>query len=157
MRKTILALCCITMTHFVFGQIPSQEYFDLIWKADSLYKANDYKASALTYADAFNVNGGKAYLYDQYNAAGSWALAGESDSAFSNLERFIAELNFSDYDHVINNPDLNSLHNDKRWQPLLAAIKANKDAEEASANKPPNVISNGSVSKESDVTYLYLN
>ena len=64
---------------------------------------------------------------DRYNAACSWALANNADSAFSNLNYITNSLSYSDYGHIKGDPDLKLLHNDKRWEQLLAAVKANKD------------------------------
>lgn len=73
---------------------------------------------------------------DRYNAACSWALAGNSDSAFFNLNRAAFPGRYADYSHITTDTDLNSLHSDKRWQPLLAIVQQNKDKEEEKYNKP---------------------
>jgi hypothetical protein len=39
------------------------------------------------------------------------------------------------FTHVVADPDLNSLHSDKRWNLLLEVIKQNKDRAEANYNK----------------------
>jgi len=41
-----------------------------------------------------------------------------------------------DYEHVTTDQDLQSLHKDKRWKPLLEIIKQNKDKAEANLNNP---------------------
>jgi len=112
------------------------DYYALVNKADSLYTAKDYKKSAHTYSKAFEANGWKALPNDRYNAACSWALLGNSDSAFFQLERIATKSNYTNYDHIVQDTDLNSLHGDKRWQPLLDLIKQNKQKAEANLNKP---------------------
>lgn len=57
------------------------------------------------------------------------------DSAFFQLDRIATKSNYTNIGHITNDTDLNSLHDDKRWQPLLALIKANKDKEEANLDK----------------------
>lgn len=136
MKKTVLIFAFILSTILTFGQNIPQEYFDLVKKADSLYKAKDFKNSANKYSDAFKANGWKGLPNDRYNAACSWALAAVPDSSFSQLDRIATKSNYANYGHIATDPDLNSLHNDNRWKPLLEKIKQNKDKAEANLNKP---------------------
>ena len=59
--------------------------------------------------------------------AGSWASAGEKDSAFGYLNNIIN----TDYNVFIDFPEINEdnylllLHGDERWQPLLDAVRKN--------------------------------
>ena len=41
-------------------------------------------------------------------------------------------MNYTDYGHIKGDPDLKSLYPDKRWQPLIELVKANKDKAYAS-------------------------
>lgn len=113
-----------------------REYFNLIHKADSLYDIHDYKKSAFMYSSAFKANDWKALPSDRYNAACTWALANYPDSAFFNLERIAKKSAYNNYDHIIKDKDLNSLHNDKRWNPILELVKLNKEKSEEILNKP---------------------
>ena len=63
------------------------KYKEFVKRGDSLYKVKQYKASADAYAKGFSYLGRKAYPNDRYNAACSYALAGEKDSAFYHLYR----------------------------------------------------------------------
>ena len=116
------------------GQTRPKEYYDLVGKADSLYKAKNYQQSAFTYSAAFQANGGKGVIRDRYNASCAWALANYPDSAFQILYTITSKGNYSSYDHVVNDPDLISLHQDKHWLPLLDLIKQNKEKQEAKMN-----------------------
>jgi hypothetical protein len=111
-----------------------QEYAKLIKKADSLYFAKNYKGAGLMFSSAFKANGGRALVDDRYNAACTWALANYPDSAFFNLN-FIT-ITYNDYDHLTTDPDLTSLHTDKRWQSLVEQVKKNKAKADAKLNKP---------------------
>ena len=119
-----------------FAQDTPQEYFKHVKIAYSLYKAKEFRKSANKYSEAFKANRWKGYEDDRYNAACSWALSGVPDSAFFQLERIVTKLNYSNYSHVIIDSDLNSLHSDTRWNPLLEKIKQNKDKAEINFNKP---------------------
>jgi pimeloyl-ACP methyl ester carboxylesterase len=132
--KTVtLLLSFLIFSAYLFGQQYTQKYDELVHKADSLYRAKDFQNSAITYSNAFKANGWKGKLNDHYNAACSWALANNADSAFSNLNYIANTMNYANYEHVKGDPDLKLLYNDERWESLLATVKANKD--EAYANK----------------------
>lgn len=105
------------------SQNPSPEYYSHIRKADSLYKLHDYNNAGIAYSLAFKTLGNKGLVNDRYNAARSWAVANVADSAFDCLERIIKKTLFTDYDKMIKEPDFNSIHNDKRWQPLVDFLK----------------------------------
>jgi hypothetical protein len=125
---------------FIFVRIvcaaQSAEYLGQIKKADSLYKVKDFKNSAIAYSFAFKSNGWRGLTNDRYNAACSWALAGNADSAFFQLERIANKVNFSNYSHLMTDSDLNNLHSDRRWKPLLDLVKQNKEKAEVNLNRP---------------------
>lgn len=115
---------------------PPKEYFSWVEKGSVLYNAKDYKRSALAYSIAFKFNDGKSLPEDRYNAACSWALAGYPDTAFYHLNRLVTKGKITDYRRFKNDSDLERLHKDKRWQPLMDSILHNKDIAEAGFNKP---------------------
>ncbi len=136
MKKPLLIFLVWQVSFMVHSQKPSDAYFNLVKKADSLYNIKSYNESAFTYSEAFKTNGWKAMMNDRNNAACSWALAGYVDSAFFNLERVANLMNYMNYSHVKSDADLVSLYKDKRWQPFLNKVKENKDKSEANLNKP---------------------
>lgn len=136
MKKATLISVFFLTAILTFGQNIPQEYFSLVIKADSLYNAKDFRNSANKYSEAFKANGWKGLPNDRYNAACSWALAAVPDSAFFQLDKIATKANYTNYGHITTDPDLNSLHNDNRWKPLLEKIKQNKDKAEANLNKP---------------------
>jgi len=134
MRWPLILLNLIILTASIKGQNKPPDYSVFIKKADSLYHQKEYKKAAITYSEGFKTMGWKGKQNDRYNAACSWALAGEPDSAFFQLDNVATKANYADYKHINTDPDLNSLHSDKRWAPILEIIKQNKIREEA--NKP---------------------
>jgi len=134
MKQTTFILAFILSLNLISGQNISKEYFDLVKKADSLYTTKDYKHSGYKYSEAFKANGWKGTSNDRYNAACSWALALVPDSAYSQLDRIAS--NYTDYKHITTDSDLNTLHNDKRWEPLIEKIKKNIVKAEEKLNKP---------------------
>jgi len=110
------------------------DYYQLIGAADSLYTAKDFLNSAKAYSRAFKSNGWKGGNDDYYNAACTWALAGNPDSAFQLLRKVAPTM--TNLKHLSTDRDLASLHTDKRWQPLLEQVKANKKKAEVTMNMP---------------------
>ncbi len=135
--KNLILISVLTMTLSVtFGQSKeTTDYFQLIKKADSLYRIKDYKSSANLYTSAFKSFGWKGYPNDRYNAACSWALSGIPDSAFLQLEKITKKANFADYKRITTDEDLKILHNDNRWISLLKLVYENKENEEKNYNK----------------------
>ncbi len=115
-----------------FGQTST----DLLAKAYDQYRRGDYEDSAALYSRAFKANGGNATVIDRYYAACSWTLSGQPDSAFFNLNYMATLMNYTDDSRITSNTDLYSLRKDQRWEPLLAAIRQNREKAEARLNKP---------------------
>lgn len=134
MMRSIVLFACLTVSYLCQAQTPSAEYYLNISRADSLYTAKDYAASAVYYTKAFHANGGKGVVDDRYNAACTWALAGNPDSAFFQLNRIVTVM--TNLGHVSIDADLTSLHTDKRWKPFLAHVKKNKEKAEVNLNRP---------------------
>lgn len=101
-------------------------YDALVREAYALYQQKQFSESAARYSAAFEALGWKGYSEDRYNAACSWALAGMPDSAFFNLQRITEKLAYADLKQISGDPDLASLHSDKRWAPLLDQVEANR-------------------------------
>lgn len=135
MKKIIVSVAIILITTVCYSQDSQEEYSINIKKADSLIKLKDYKGAAMEYSRAFKSMGWKGKIIDRYNAACCWALAGVSDSAFFQLYKIadFEKMPYKNYDHITTDTDLFSLHNDKRWQPLLEMVRKNKEKAEASS------------------------
>lgn len=135
-KKIVFSLCYVVIANLSFGKGVPQEYIDLAKKADSLHRLKKFKESAITYSSAFKTLGWKGLLNDRYNAACAWTLAGYPDSAFFNLERIANAFRvyYSNYNQVISDSALFSLHTDKRWKSLLEKIKTNQQKGEINPN-----------------------
>lgn len=128
--KAFLFFLGFLFTMPAFGQI-DDVYYGHTAKGDSLYQLKKYTDAASQYAAAFQHNSWKGLATDRYNAACCWALAGNADSAFFQLERIVFKMSYSNLAHISSDSDLNSLHGTKRWDELIAAVKANKEKLEA--------------------------
>lgn len=125
----------IFITTATFAQ-DREKYTQLVGEAWKLYESKDFLQSARRYEAAFVALGNKGMLADRYNAACSWALAGVPDSAFVQLFKIAKNANYTSYDHLITDPDLNALHKDARWKELTALVRTNKEKAEAKLDKP---------------------
>jgi len=116
------------------AQVWPEKYMVGIATADSLYDKKEFLASALHYSRAFKSNSWKGRGEDRYNAACSWALAGNVDSAFVQLHHIAGVM--TNLGHLTTDTDLEILHADKRWQPFIDKVKRNKELAEVNLNKP---------------------
>lgn len=138
MNKTIICFFLLAFTGITWAQDEeAKKYARFAYTGDSLYHAQQYKASAKHFQTAFDALDGKAYPNDRYNAACAYALAGNKKMAFFHLNNLAeSSVQYSDYDHIIQDTDLNALHKDKRWNPLIQKIKANKEDLEKDYDRP---------------------
>ena len=118
----------ILISSVCLGQnIPiANSYSGIIKIADSLFKGKEYLKAATKYSEAFEKNRNKGMVKDRYSSACCWALLGNSDSAFSQLYRIAVQGKYANHDEVSYETKFSSLHNDKRWEPLIAIMKKTK-------------------------------
>ncbi|MCB9361561.1 MAG: hypothetical protein H6588_09705 [Flavobacteriales bacterium] len=134
--KHILTIISLFIFNAAFGQVP-EKYHELKKEAVRLYDTKEYRKSAKLYQEAFDCNEGKAYPNDRYNAACSYALAKDVEQAFYHLFRLAeSQSKYKNYGHITTDTDLDILHVDKRWEELLAIVKANKEEAEKDFDKP---------------------
>ncbi|WP_438424372.1 hypothetical protein [Aquimarina macrocephali] len=76
------------------------QYSTLKNEAWKLYESKDYLQSAKKYSEAFGVSGYHGNTSDMYNAACSWALIKEVDSAFVHLLRIAERGDYTNYNHI---------------------------------------------------------
>lgn len=113
----------------------TQEYQSWIKKAKAAYDAKEYQTSAEAYSKAFISLKNRGLQEDRYDAARAWAKLGNADSAFFQLIRILERMYFADYENLIKEKAFESLHQDARWQPLVAQVKINYEKENNYAEK----------------------
>ncbi|PKV52048.1 hypothetical protein ATE84_4149 [Aquimarina sp. MAR_2010_214] len=126
-------------TEITFKELTVEEkaqYAALKNEAWKLYQSKDYLQSAKKYSEAFGISGYHGNTSDTYNAACSWALTKEIDSALVHLLRIAKRGEYTNYSHITTDSDLSILHSDKRWNQVLALVKANKEKAEINFDKP---------------------
>lgn len=112
----------------------TSEYSKLIGESWKLCLDKNFEASAKLYEEAFKIRT-DVPLNDRYNASCIYSLAGDKDMAFYHLFVIANELKWTNYEHLMNDTDLESLHSDVRWQKLSALVIKNKKEEEADYDK----------------------
>ncbi len=133
-KQLLFAVSSIFLPFVVSAQY-QPEYYPLVQEAHQLYQNESFLASGQKYAEAFALSD-LGEVGDRYNAACSWALAGQSDSAFAQLFRIAERGNYSNHEHLTTDVDLKSLYSDERWGQVTAQVKQNLAKVEAGYDKP---------------------
>ncbi len=130
MRSSLcLALLALSLSAPVFAQ----DYPRLIGEATALTQGKDYQKSVAAFESAFKLDA--THANDFYNGACAAALAGNPALAFDWLAK-ASELGWANPQHLQTDPDLISLHDLPRWQPVVAAMKQARKALDANIDKP---------------------
>lgn len=99
------------------------------------HMANNFRQAGELAEQAFALPGAKPSAGELYNAACSWARAGELNNAFRNLNR-AADSGWENLPQLTTDTDLTSLHADKRWPRLLKKVGATVARVERTQNIP---------------------
>lgn len=121
MRISTLALC-LSISIFCRGQ-------DLVLqqkRADSLYKAGDFRRAAVAFSSLSKVTRNQPGLFFRmiFFAARAWNRANVRDSSFAALSRLAGNKQMV-HNHLMaltTEPELESLHHDRRWNELIAGM-----------------------------------
>ncbi|MBS1771708.1 MAG: hypothetical protein JST82_02520 [Bacteroidetes bacterium] len=143
MKKWLaLFASCVLFASVASAQQPvyKQSVFDDTYRntvkaAEELYDTKKYQQAAEKYVEAFTHSGGKSMMSDRYNAACCWAMAGNKDSAMRYLT-ILGGGRYTRYNHVMIDPDLESLHNEPGWNAICEKLKANRLIGQTSLNIP---------------------
>ena len=135
-KKIFILLIGLTFNILAIGQWTDEDIYQaIITGADSLYENKEYLKSGQKYSEAFTAIKTRNFykrLYDRaserYNAACSWAMANEPDSAFVQLFIVAHSKLFAGYsDYVAEDDDMISLHGDSRWAEFIKILRTNDE------------------------------
>ena len=104
------------------------DYDKYVETAEDFFQSKEYIKAAQNYSKAFISNNNLGRVDHRYSAAQSWALGGEVDSAFFQLNK-IAKANHSANFEMNLDTSLTVLRKDPRWTSLMALVKENKEKE----------------------------
>jgi hypothetical protein len=137
-KKILLAVASFIFCNMLHAQ-ETKIYAELIGEAEELYEQEEFLKSGYKYSEAFLIPEQDEFSFsNRYDAARSWTLANEIDSAFTQLFIFQEGL-FSPYflklvdikslfalqDNILSDTIMNSLHFDPRWEEFIEIIEAN--------------------------------
>lgn len=118
-------LLCIGIFFFLMNQTIGQETLNVSTfknEADNFYKKKDYNSAVKKYLKVLELTDFKGQkLNAGYNAACCLALQKKTDSAFILLHK-ILDYNFVYKSNLLQDADFKSLHNNPKWEKLLAKI-----------------------------------
>lgn len=113
----------------------NKKYNSFISKADSCYVQHNYPEAERYFTYAFGIKN-CVRGYHLYNAACAASLAGHTDAAFWFLNQRM-EIEPKWYsEKIINDNDLQALHQDSRWQALMERMQARWNQLEANYDIP---------------------
>ena len=118
MRVFIELLAAVVLTA---APASAETFDDFITKAGALYQEGRYQESATQYELAFALEAGRPTHY--YNAACSWSLAGNTESAFAMLDQAI-DAGFRNTELLMADTDLVALHGGPRWDSTVSRCQA---------------------------------
>lgn len=123
----------IILISFLALSIQAQTFDELIKNGDNFYDEEKYLNSAKEYQKAFEIKEGSSGQY--YNAACSWALAGDTIQSMRHLN-LSADKGWKNLKHIKRDKDLLSLQSVQEWSQVLNKVQANLDEYEKDFDKP---------------------
>lgn len=123
----------IIIISFLALSLQAQTFDELIKNGDNFYEEEKYLESANEYNKAFELHEGNSGQY--YNAACSWALAGDTTQALKYLN-LSADKGWKNLKDIKKDKDLQGLHSIQEWSRVLEKVQANLDEYEKDFDKP---------------------
>ena len=120
MLKRFLIVIIMIATTYSYSCSQQDEYFQKTSQAVEHYRNGNYQKAGESYDEAFKL--GDPNKGDYYNAACSWALAGNNEKAIDYVNKAI-DSGWLDIDWLKKDPDLKSLHNDQRWKAAIEKLE----------------------------------
>ena len=120
MYKFFVVFMILMMTITYLSCSQQDKYFSKINDAIEHYRNGNYQKAGEAFDEAFKI--GDPNKGDFYNAACSWALAGNKEKALDYVDKAI-ESGWLQIDWLKKDPDLESLHGDPRWEAALEKLE----------------------------------
>lgn len=111
--------------YYLYGN----RYKALIKQGKAFYKKQAFDKSLEQFELAFDASPWQIDEDDRYNIACLYALTGDIDNSFKNLQ-ILVESKFDEYESMIKDKDFTVLYNDERWEDLIVLVKQNQESAE---------------------------
>jgi len=155
MKNQKLFLICLVFIFLFSKHSYSQSaitYDQNIVAAKQLFNDKQYITAAKSYANAFLLNGNRGRLDHRYDAARSWAMAGQPDSAFHQLDKIVKN-NYGEYLKLVTDTAFTQLQNDARWRSIALNAKDNKRKQDSLSNAQFKNLNTKLVAKLDSINY----
>ena len=119
-RKILILIFVV----FIISILFAESFDEMLDKAGKLYNEGKFKEAAELAEEAFHI--GDPNMEHYYNAACSWALAGNKDMALKNLTKAV-DIGWLDVDWMQEDSDLTTINKDKRFMELVEKIQKKMD------------------------------
>ena len=126
MKKVNFLILLAVISFSSCKQQNSEDYDALIAEARELYNSGNYEDSGEKYSEAFEAESDNDSLVHHYEAARTWALAGNKDAAFEQLLEISENEEYADLGQLSTEDDFNSLRTEERWMTVLKQVSENK-------------------------------
>lgn len=124
---SLILLFLTAIKSFSQGLTIPGEYSTFIQKADSLLEEKNYDEASIVYRKAFLSFGWRGLPDDRYNAARTFGLMRQYDSARVSLKNLCAVNRYWNYRKVETDPAFSKLRLTKEWNDLMDCMKGNKE------------------------------
>lgn len=154
-RIVIIFAMVVLLMSCVGSRVTTERYNAYIRQADSLYMVGDYVAANEAFSEAFN---DKRHIQDYhlYNGACVAALVGDADKAFERLWMRLRRDKGWYVENPMSDNDLNTLHEDERWEQYVATMHHRKEQIERNYDKPLRAKLKDIARQDQDVRYAYI-
>ncbi|RFP66797.1 hypothetical protein D0N36_01550 [Hymenobacter lapidiphilus] len=125
----------VTLLLFSNSLLAQDAFSSLSKQAQAAYEVKNYLSSGQLFEQAFQQYPARITRWDFYNAACSWALAGDNNKAFQNLDKAISA-GWRNSEKLQYDKDLQTLRSDQRWPALVAAARQESAPAQAGLKNP---------------------
>lgn len=102
------------------------KFRDICGQAQSALDRKDYKLAAQEYARAFELNIIRGTFSERINSLDAFAQTGNTEAAFKQLDLLANLFKLRGSESIVDDPLLEPLHKDKRWDKYLKILEENK-------------------------------
>jgi hypothetical protein len=127
MKKSFISFILFTLSHYlIWSQVTDSSFQHYIITARKYAIKKDSFNSARLYSLAFNLNDSLPLYMYRIDAAKSWALCGNNDSAFAQIIKLVSQFGYNESDVIKESIAFKSLYADERWKKIVVLMNINE-------------------------------